>query len=369
MAPAAGDHAALRADVRRFLAEEVTAGGFVPKIDSWVRGFSREFTRRLAARGWVGMTVPGRFGGAGRSHRERFVVAEELLAAGAPVLAHWAAERQVAPMLLRIGTEEQQHRLLPGIVRGELCFAIGLSEPDSGSDLASVRTKAARVEGGWELTGQKVWTSAGHHADYMFVLCRTSESAQRHEGLSQLMVTMTAEGVTARPIPTMSGEAEFAEVFFDRVFVPDSDVIGDVGRGWEQVTRELGWERNGPDRYLSTYPLLARFFALEDACLAAVKGQLAARLLALRALTFEVMERSQAGLDFAAEAALAKDAGTTFEQDSVELIRRALGSAVSDHPELEAHLRAAQIASSTFTLRGGTTEMLRTVTARQLVNR
>ncbi|EXU64362.1 MULTISPECIES: acyl-CoA dehydrogenase family protein [Streptomyces] len=369
MMNAVPDYAALRAQVRRFLASEAEAGGFVPKVDSWVRGFSREFSRRLAQRGWVAMTVPERFGGAGRTHLERFVVAEELLAAGAPVLAHWAAERQVAPMLLRIGTEEQQRRLLPGIVRGESCFAIGLSEPDSGSDLASVRTKAARVDGGWEISGQKVWTSAGHLADFMFVLCRTSESSQRHEGLSQLMVTMSSAGVTARPISTMSGEAEFAEVFFDRVFVPDTDVIGEVGHGWQQVTTELGWERNGPDRYLSTYPLLARFFELEDDSLEVQKGRLAAQLIALRALAFEATTKGQEGLDFAADAALVKDAGTRFEQDSIEVVRRSLGSKVADHPELDAHLKSAQFASPTFTIRGGTNEILRTITARRLVER
>ncbi|WP_344418226.1 acyl-CoA dehydrogenase family protein [Pseudonocardia ailaonensis] len=359
--------APLRTEVRAFLAEEIGRGGFVPLVDSWARGFSRDFSRRLAARGWVGMTVPQEYGGAGRSHVERFVVAEELLAAGAPVLAHWAAERQVAPMLLRIGTEEQKSRLLPGIVRGELSFGIGLSEPDSGSDLASVRTRATRVDGGWAITGQKVWTSAGDRVDHMFVLCRTGDSEDRHHGLSQLMVSTDAEGFRARPIVTMSGEAEFAEIFLDKVFVPDADVIGEIGRGWQQATQELGWERSGPDRYLSTFVLLARFLALEAPALDADRGRLAARLSALRELSWQVAEKGQAGLDFGADAALAKDAGTTFEQESVEIVRRALGSDVRRHPELQRLLHAAQFASPTFTLRGGTNEILRTITARQLV--
>lgn len=367
--PGLEDFVELRGAVRQFLDREIASGGFTPLVDSWVRGFSRSFSRRLAEQGWVGMTLPEEYGGGGRSHLERFIVAEELLAAGAPVLAHWAAERQVGPMILRIGTQDQRDRLLPGISRGELCFAVGLSEPDSGSDLSSVRTKAERVDGGWVVNGQKIWTSAGHHADYMFVLCRTDSAGPRGSSLSQLMVTMSSPGVTARPIINMSGEADFAEVFFDGVFVPDADVIGEIGQGWAQVTQELGWERSGPDRYLSTFPLLEAFASISDPRLEQAKGTLAARISALRALSVGVAIRGQAGLDFGADAALAKDAGTMFEQESVEIVRRALGSGVSDHPDVQNALRTAQLAAPTFTLRGGTNEILRSITARQLVGR
>jgi acyl-CoA dehydrogenase len=356
---------ALRREVRGFLADEITTGQFVPEVDGWGRGFSRRFSLRLAARGWVGMTIPASYGGGGRTHLERFVVAEECLAAGAPVLSHWAAERQIAPMLVRLGTEAQKELLLPRISRGELTFGIGLSEPDAGSDLSALRTRAHRVAGGWSVTGQKVWTSAGHHAEYIFVLCRTSDETDRRHGLSQLMVEPSAAGVEIRPIDTMDGKAEFSEVFLNDAFVPDHAVIGEIGRGWQQVTQELGWERSGPDRYLTTYPLLNRFFALGDPVRDREVGSLVARITALRALSMQVAAKGQAGHDFGADAALAKDAGTVFEQESVEVVRRAIGLDCPDY-ELRELLTSAQFVAPSFTLRGGTNEILRGITAKQL---
>ncbi|HET9652559.1 MAG TPA: acyl-CoA dehydrogenase family protein, partial [Usitatibacter sp.] len=144
--------AALRAEVRKFIAGELAAGSFVPECDSWLRGYDRAFTRKLAQRGWLGMTWPKRYGGQERSQRERFVVIEELLAAGAPVAAHWIAERQVGSSLLKHGTEEQKRRLVPAIARGEIIFGACYSEPDVGSDLASVKARAVRVDGGWRVS-------------------------------------------------------------------------------------------------------------------------------------------------------------------------------------------------------------------------
>ena len=185
----------LRMEVREFLTQCLADGVFTPSLDGWMSGVSKSFSRLLAARGWVGMTIPKEYGGGGRSYLERFVVAEELLAAGAPVAAHWVNERQFAPQLLRIGTEEQRQRFLPAIARAEVMFSIGLSEPDSGTDLASVRTRAVRAEGGWRLNGQKIWTTNAHRADYLVALCRTSDAEDRHDGLSQLLVPLGAEGV------------------------------------------------------------------------------------------------------------------------------------------------------------------------------
>ena len=154
----------LRLEVRAFLADQVAAGAFVPHVDTWLTRWDREFTRELGRRGWLGMVIPTEYGGQGRTYLERFVITEELLAVGAPVAAHWIAERQIGPSLLRYGTEEQKRRSCRGISRGEVVFGIGMSEPDSGSDLASVRTRAERVDGGWRVTGTKVWTSGAHEA-------------------------------------------------------------------------------------------------------------------------------------------------------------------------------------------------------------
>ena len=249
----------LRAEVREFLAAERAAGAWSPRVDVWLSGWDERFTKELARRGWLGMTIPVEYGGKGASPLDRYVVTEELLAAGAPVAAHWVADRQIGPSLLRFGTEEQRRRFLPGIAAGEVYFGIGMSEPDSGSDLASVRTKAEQVAGGWELTGTKVWTSGAHHAHAFFALARTAprDDADRHAGLSQFIVELDGPGVTIRPIPLLTGAHHFNEVVFDRVFVPDAMVLGEIGSGWHQVTSELAFERSGPERFLSTYPLLA----------------------------------------------------------------------------------------------------------------
>src|ERR1700747_534060 len=197
----------LRGEVRHSLAEEEAAGRDTPRCDCWLVGFDERFSLALGQRGWIGTTFPKQYGGAGADPLTRFVIAEELLAAGAPVAAHWIADRQSGPSILRFGTEGQRHRYLPGIASGELFFAIGMSEPDSGSDLASVRTRAERVDGGWVVNGTKVWTSHAHHAHQMLTLVRTSpqDPSRRHAGLSQFIIDMGSPGVSCHPIEVISG--------------------------------------------------------------------------------------------------------------------------------------------------------------------
>ena len=220
----AADPGQLRRQVRDFLAGQRSAGMFEPRCDSWLSGYSGEFSRLLGAQGWLGMTWPLKYGGHGRSEVERYTVNEELLAAGAPVAAHWLADRQVGPGILRYGSEQQRQAFLPAMARGELYFAIGMSEPDSGSDLASVRTAATSCPGGWRVTGTKIWTSHAHRAHYLLALVRTSErAADRHAGLSQLIIDLTAPGVQISPIEFLDGEQHFNEVVLDDVFVPAAD--------------------------------------------------------------------------------------------------------------------------------------------------
>ncbi len=197
----------LRAEVRGFLASERDAGRLVPHCDVWLSGWDEDFSRELGRRGWLGMTLPVDYGGRGRGALERYVVTEELLAAGAPVAAHWIADRQIGPSLLRFGTEYQKQHYLPRIAAGECYFGIGMSEPDSGSDLASVRTKATRADGGWRLSGTKVWTSGAHHAHAFFALARSApaEDRNRHVGLSQFIVELDSPGVDVRPIHLLTG--------------------------------------------------------------------------------------------------------------------------------------------------------------------
>ena len=365
----AAEHA-LRHDVRRWLAETLPAD-FRPGLGLGGR-HDPEFSRALAAQGWVGMSIPREYGGAGASTVERFVVVEELLAAGAPIAAHWIAERQTAPALLRFGTEEQRRWFLPRIAAGECFFSLGMSEPDAGSDLASVRTTATRVEGGWRVDGTKVWTTNAHLNHFFVVLCRTSAAENRHAGLSQLIVDLSSPGVTVSPIPLIDGELHVNEVVLDGVHVPDERVLGEVGQGWTQVTAELAHERSGPDRYLSVLGLLRAFLAergkdLDDSGAAAL-GRVAARLTSIRQLSLSVARALEQGEAPATEAALVKDVGTVFEQEVVETMREVSGLEID--PEgatlFERLLAECVLNAPSWTLRGGTTEVLRGIAAKAL---
>jgi len=365
--------AALRAEVRAFLAEQRAAGAWTPRADVWLSGWDEGFTKELGARGWLGMTIPVEYGGHGASSLDRYVVTEELLAAGAPVAAHWVADRQIGPSLMHYGTDEQRRRFLPGIARGEVYFGIGMSEPDSGSDLASVRTKAEKVDGGWELTGTKVWTSGAHHAHAFFALARSAprDDTARHAGLTQFIVELDAPGVTIRPITLLTGAHHFNEVVFDRVFVPDALVLGEVGAGWTQVTGELAFERSGPERYLSTYPLLAALvgeLAGSDHAPRRDVGALVSRLWTLRRMSLAVAGALETGAAPELAAALVKDLGTRFENEVVDAAR--LLVAIPPDPGAESGfarlLADAVLHAPGFTLRGGSNEVLRGIVARGL---
>lgn len=360
-------HHELRAEVRRFLADQRAAGAFTPSVDAWLSGWDEAFTAALAERGWLGMTVPVEYGGHGRSFLERFVVTEELLAAGAPVAAHWIADRQIVPSLLKYGTEAQRRHFLPRIVAGECFFGIGMSEPDSGSDLASVRTRAVQVDGGWRLTGAKVWTSGAHLAHAFIALVRTApvDPAHRHAGLSQFIVDLRGPGVEIRPIRSMNGAHHFNEVILDDVFVPDDMVFGEIGDGWRQCTSELAFERSGPERVLSTFMLLQ---AAADAMAAgqlprdANLGRLVGRVAGLHQMSSAVADALQRHEPAEVPAAVVKVLGTTTEGDIAEFAHLA-----TDHTTDFAELAAAAVDQRPgFTIRGGTNEVLRGVIARGL---
>lgn len=359
----------LRDEVRRFLAQQLAVGAFTPSVDAWLCSWEEGFTAALAERGWLGMTVPVAYGGHGRSFLERFVVTEELLAAGAPVAAHWIADRQIVPSLLKYGTEFQRTEFLPKIVRGECFFGIGMSEPDSGSDLASVRTRAQRVAGGWELTGTKVWTSGAHLAHAFIALARTDpvDPAHRHAGLSQFIVDLRGPGVDVRPIVSMNGAHHFNEVILDAAFVPDAMVFGEIGEGWQQVTSELAFERSGPERFLSTFVLLdacAEAMASQQISRSADLGRLVARIAGLHQMSSAVAGALERHEPADTAAAVVKVLGTTTEGDIAEFAHLAGDHAAGQHFSDLAATAVDQRPG--FTLRGGTNEVLRGVVARGL---
>lgn len=367
----------LRKEIREFVSGEIEKGSFVPKSDCWLSGYSLEFSKKLGERGWIGMTWPTQYGGRERSAIERYVVTEELLAAGAPVARHWIADRQSGPLFLKFGTEEQKNFFLPRIAKGECAFAIGLSEPNAGSDLAAIKTRATKVENGWLLNGSKTWTSGAHYSDYMITLCRTSpqDSNNRHAGMSQLVVDLSSPGVTVRPIHLMTGEHHFNEVFLEDVFVPDEMVIGEIGNGWMQGMTELAYERSGPERFLSTYPLLNELTNIlvtnKDKNGLNQISPLISTLWTLRNMSLGVAQMLEQGVPSNIIASLVKDMGTKFEQQIAEIARLLVSAipSIHSHSQLERLMAESILHSPGFTLRGGTTEILRGIVAKGVIQK
>lgn len=360
----------LRAEIRAWIAEERAAGRLEPPTRLYM-DWCEETTRRVAAKGWIGMTWPTEYGGGGRTALERYVMNEELLAASVPVRAHWAADRQQGPIILKFGSEAQKRRFIPGIIAGKTYFCIGLSEPEAGSDLAALKTRAERVPGGWRVNGRKIWTSNAHRAHYMVALVRTSPAGDsRHAGMSQLIVDLGSPGLTVSPILAMNGEHDFNEVLLEDVFVPDDCLIGEEGNGWFQGSTELAYERSGPERWLTSFCLIGELVGvlggdIRQSTVEALGG-LIAQLLTLRQLSLSVAGMIERGLSPNVEAAVVKDLGTRFEQESVRVVRDIVSAEGLTDPALLALLGEAQLAAPSFTIRGGANEILRGVIARAI---
>ncbi|MFT5013971.1 MAG: acyl-CoA dehydrogenase [Planctomycetaceae bacterium] len=358
---------ALRLEVRRFIEAELPVDYL--RNSDFNAGESADLSRKLGQQGWIGMTWPKQYGGAERSFLERYVVTEELLAAGAPVGAHWIADRQSGPQFLKFGTESQRQKYLPAITRGECYFSIGMSEPDSGSDLASIRSMAKKTEGGWLLNGSKIWTSGAHMNHYMIALVRTEPASEnRHAGMSQVIVDLADANVTITGIKNLAGDTDFNQVFFDDVFISDEHVVGQPGNGWEQVMSELGFERSGPERFLSAFRVLVEFIREVGTDptdeQAALVGRLVAHLITLRRMSVSVAGMLQAGKMPTVEAALIKDLGNSYERMVPEMIRQLTPGEVSSR--FVDTLNQCILHAPSFTLRGGTREILRGMIARGL---
>lgn len=362
-----------RAEVRRFLADHMPSVPADVRARSWT-GFDASFSRKLAEHGWVGLTLPATYGGAGLDAFSRFVLVEELLCAGAPVAAHWIADRQSGPLILKFGSDAQKDFYLPRICAAQAFFCIGMSEPNAGSDLASVRSRATRCEGGWRLSGRKIWTTNAHHAHYMIALVRTSGSPDdRHSGLSQFIIDLKQPGISVRPIVDLAGDAHFSEVAFDDVLLGADALVGEEGSGWKQVNAELAFERSGPERFYSSIVLLDLWTHTlrrngATAAEVALLGSFLSQLSSLRNLSLALTALLARGESPVVEAALVKDIGTEFEQ----AIPAAIAAAISADPnravddELYRTVAYLNQVAPTFSLRGGTREILRGMIARGL---
>jgi alkylation response protein AidB-like acyl-CoA dehydrogenase len=363
-----------RREVRAFLTEKCKEYSAVHQSNTW-DAYDKEFSLALGAQGWLGMTLPTEYGGHGRTPLERYVVVEELLAAGAPSAHHWVADRQSGPLIARYGTEEQKQTIIPKIVSGDACFAIGMSEPNAGSDLAALKTKAERTSDGWLVNGQKIWTSNAHRADYIIALFRTdTQSDSRHMGLSQFLIDMNqAKGITCRPIKDLTGRSHFNEVFFEDAWLPPDALVGVEGGGWKQVTEELAFERSGPERYLSCFILLRKLVdVLKSTDNPALLGKLGSQIAlatSIRHMSLSVAGMLNDGLDPSLQASVVKDVGCSFEQGLPGLAQElvdmepTLSDSGIDYQQVLGNL--IQLAPS-FSLRGGTPEIMRGIIARGL---
>ena len=365
----------LRREARSFIAQEIAAGTFDPTQPRHGDLHNAGLSRRIGAKGWIGMTWPKKYGGHERSFLERYVVTEEFRVANAPVRLHFVADRQSGPILLKYAPERVKMDILPRICRGELCFVIGMSEPGSGSDLFAAKTRATKTNGGWLINGSKVWTSNAHLADYMLGLFRTSPATKenRRHGLTQFLVAMKTPGIRVNPIYQMTGEHDFNEVVFEDAFVPDDHMLGEIDAAWKQATSELAYERSGPERFLETFYVLNELVRAAgpkpDVRTAEGIGRLLAQLHTLRRMSVSVNGMLAKGQEPVIEGSLVKDLGTAWEQKLPARVRELaafLEPEATNRTALEEQIAYATMIAPKLTIQGGTTEILRGIIARGL---
>jgi len=335
--------------------------------DSWIAVPDRAFSLELAKRGWLGMTWPTEVGGGGRSPLERFVVYEALLSTGAPMATSWFADRQMGPTLLQFGTPEQIREHIPKILDGTSAWSIGMSEPDAGSDVASIRTRAELDGDHFVVNGQKIWNSGAANADFIYLICRTDPDARPHEGMSELIVDMHSPGITIVPIKDMTGSDHFCEVWFEDVRVPKENLVGELNGSFRQVMRQMEHERGGPDRLLSNRKLFEDCVARADTSDPLVRQEIAAiesgyrigRLLVLR----EVM--GQAPKQFSAAT---KTFCTELEQRVAQFCASVLGPhALLAEPGLPRRVSTNVCYAPAYTIMGGTTQILRNIIGERIL--
>jgi alkylation response protein AidB-like acyl-CoA dehydrogenase len=329
--------------------------------DGWLAFPDRELSLELAERGWLGMTWPVEEGGHGRTPLERFVVWEALISEGAPIATSWFADRQIGPTLLQFGTPEQRKRWIPEIVAGRSAWGIGMSEPDAGSDVASLRTRADRDGDHFVVNGQKVWTSGAAKADWIYLIARTDPTAPKHAGLSELIVDLHSPGIEIRPITDMTGERHFCEVLFDDVKVPAENLVGEPNGAFRQIMRQMEHERGGIDRLVSNRRLYVDCLPLADHDDPVVRQEIAAieigyrigRLLVLR----ELMGQAPKGFS-----AATKTVCTELEQRISAFCAKALGPhAMVATPGLSARVARNICYAPGYTIMGGTSQILRNI--------
>ena len=345
---------ALRDRARAVAAEGVARFG--RHNDSWINGYSKEFARVMADEGWIGMGWPTEYGGQARPPIERLIVAEEMISAGAPVAAMWFADRQMGPTLIAYGTEQQKAEFLPRMLSGEATWCIGMSEPDAGSDLASISTRAMRDGADYVIDGQKIWTSFGHVADYCYLICRTSDEGPSHRGVSEIIVPMATPGIEVRPITDMIANRHFCEIYFTGVRVPAENLVGAEGDAFKQTMAQLAHERGGIDRLVSNRALFLHAHAKADRSDPRVRQEIA-RLESEYRVGRLLVYREALGQALAGFSAATKAFCTEHEQRVAHFAAASLGPAAL----LDDQWTRGICYASSYTIAGGTSNVMRNI--------
>jgi len=371
---------AFRKEVRNFLEAEIDKGSFQPMCDGWIQGYSPDFTKKMAAKGWIGLSWPKEYGGQGRSQIERLILTEEMLRYGAPAACHWFADRQIGRSLIAYGTDEQKEELLPQILKGEAYIGLGMSEPEAGSDLASLRTRAIEDGNDYIIDGQKMWTSCARFMTHVYLVARTDPDAPKHRGISEFILDASLPGISIRPTIDITGSEAWGEVFYDNVRIPKSNLIGEKNRGFYQILNQLDYERSGLERLMGNYPLFDALVGFTKETtrngVALCKDPLIRDKLARLQIEFEmgrllsyrvvlIMEQGRAPN---VEAAMAKAYCTTFEQRLASMATEILGLygqlvAESKWAPIMGMAPHSYLGSKGYSLQAGTTEVLKNIVA------
>lgn len=354
----------------RALAEDAadTAGRWARQVvreDSWIIGHDPTVAKEMAAKGWIGMTWPEAEGGGGRTALERFVVFEQLIGIGAPIAAMYFADRQMGPSLLQFASPEQRARWLPGMLAGESMWCIGMSEPDHGSDLAHLTTRAVRDGDEWIVDGQKVWTSGAALADWMYLVARTDTTQRPHAGLSEFVVDMRSPGIEVRPIRDMSGSRHFCEVHLCGVRVPHENLVGELNGSFRQLMRQLEHERGSIDRLVTNRRLLTDVLesGWVDRSDALVRQELAGLEISYRIGRLQVI-RELLGQAPKSYSAAVKTFNANYAKRVAAFAGRIAGPrsvAQEDRGDLGGRIGRGMCYAAAYTIMGGTDQVLRNV--------
>lgn len=374
-----------QAEVRAFIASQLDERVFRVTTGSLGGEVNRAFSLKMAERGWIGLTWPRKFGGLERGYVDKTILLEECLRVSAPIGYHFLTDRQVGPALITFGSEWQKEHFLPRIIRADegMEFCLLFSEPNAGSDLANISTKAVRDGDDYIITGQKVWNTAAHHADFGWLLARTQldRSIPGHAACSEFILDMSSPGVTVRPIMNIAGRHSFNEVFLDEVRVNSKYLVGTENGGFKQIMAQLDYERGGIDRLMQNYPVLEF-----------IKGYVAnmGREVAERHYDWAREEAARLEIDFnvgrllcyqtawmvdnkqkpSCQAALTKAFCTQFEQRLNDVASRIIGPAslirTGDPLSVfDGNVAESYLWQPSYTLQGGSVEVLKNIVAKR----